>query len=1173
MKRKYAKVAVALAAAVTITAPGAGVAGNSGTVMAAEQTEDFQEISNATEFQNAIATGSGSYKLTADMTVSNAKPPKNSNLTIDLNGHNLVIYWNLTASAGTSLRLMDSSQGQTGTMSAYKNKKPCLFNIGSDVQLTIESGNYICEEETEAASMFTSGSITDSNIVINGGTFSATDGTYVFRGKTNQTIEEALQNVTINGGTFGENALDIKNAKTEGPKAYLTADGEEKELSTEGSNAFKACTSLRLTDDLLVTSVKLNDSDLGQSGKEVTISPASLKTGNGEDGKNTLVVTDFEGNSVTYIFYIDNVAPAVTSTSVSPENSQVYYGAKTFTFETSEPIQSPGEGWTDASENTDGTKWAKEFTTNQKFTLTLTDLAGNTVTTDRYEVKNIETETLVPQVTYSTTDPTKEDVTVTVSTGAVECQTPEGWTRAESNKKNLFQKVYTGNTEETVTFVSLGGQQVPVEIKISNIDKEAPQLVGDISFTPDNSQMSLEKVVSFEANEAVVSPGEGWTEVEGSNGTKWQKVYQQAMKDSVTLTDLAGNTSEPINFEVKRIEDTELAAEVIYSNEGQAYTNQDVTVTIRTNVECQTPEGWTKTGDKRNQFEKTFSADAEETVTLVSLAGQNISQQISVKGIDKEAPKAYVNGTEAIDESIVYNDGVSLKFSDNAALDRYELNGQPGPTSIAGNKWGDGNLQNIKGSLVDGVNTLVVWDMAGNSSEYQFTVDLNIPQTVGVNYYIPAEDRYVEGQIVVDDDATTVDPTTLTDIPEGYEVISTDAAQINDGWIYVELQQIVTTKEVGVNYYIPAEDRYVEGKVVVDKDATTVDLAALTDIPEGYEVISTDAAQINDGWIYVELQQIVTTKEVGVNYYIPAEDRYVEGKVVVDKDATTVDPAALTDIPEGYEVISTDAAQINDEWIYVELQKTVNEAAATLQVNFVGEFGEDIGVAPVVVTKNGPEGETANFVYGEDWTLPEGYTFAADFDEAAATQTISVKYGETLNSLQIGIVPIQQEEPQEAVATLQVNFVGEFGEDIGVAPVVVTKNGTAGEWANFVYGQDWTLPEGYTFAADFDEAAATQTISVKYGETLNSLQIGILPIQQETVVESPEPAAETAVESAEPAAETVEESAEPAAETVEEIAEPTTEEAGNTEPVADGEETAAESAEPAAEVSDGAQSE
>ncbi len=749
--------------------------------------------------------------------------------------------------------------------------------------------------------------------------------------------------MTINGGTFGDNALDPKNAQLEGPKAYITVDGKETELSTNGTNAFKACTSIKLTDDILVNSVKLNGTNLTieTTGKEVSITPDSeiLKTGNGDNGKNTLEVTDFEGVTNTYIFYIDNVAPEVTSTSVSPGNGQVYYGAKTFTFETSEPIQSPGEGWADVSEDQNGTKWAKEFTNNEKFTLTLTDLAGNTITTERYEVKNIETATLNPQVTYSITDPTQENVTVTINTGTVECNTPSGWTRVEgSSKRTQFQKVYTENTEETVNLLSLGGQNVSVDIKISNIDREAPQIIGSISFSPDNSQMSQQKVVSFEANEAIVSPGEGWSEVEGSNGTKWQKTYEKAMKDSITLTDLAGNTSDPINFEVKRIEDAKLESKVIYSNEGLEYTNQDVTVTIKTNVECKTPEGWTQTGNKRNQFEKTFSADAEETVNLVSLAGQQLSQQITVKGIDKVAPKAYVNGTDPIDDSVVYNDGVSLKFYDNAALDRYELNGQAGPTSIKGNKWGDGNLQNIKGHLVDGVNTLVVWDMAGNSTEYKFTVDLNIPQTVGVNYYIPAEDRYMEGQIVVDDDATTVDPTTLTDIPEGYELISTDPVQINDKWIYVELQQIVTTKEVGVNYYIPAEDRY------------------------------------------------------------------AEGKIVVDKDATTVDPTTLTDIPEGYELISTEAVQINDNWIYVELQKTVNKAAATLQVNFVGEFGEDIGVDPVVVTKNGPEGETANFVYGEDWSLPEGYTFAEDFDEAAATQTLSVKYGKTLDTLQIGIV-------------------------------------------------------------------------------------------------------------------------------------------------------------------------
>lgn len=72
-----------------------------------------------------------------------------------------------------------------------------------------------------------------------------------------------------------------------------------------------------------------------------------------------------------------------------------------------------------------------------------------------------------------------------------------------------------------------------------------------------------------------------------------------------------------------------------------------------------------------------------------------------------------------------------------------------------------------------------------------------------------------------------------------------------------------------------------------------------------------------------------------LTYYIPDEDRYVEGKVIVDKDATEVDLAALTDIPEGY-------------------------------------------------------------------------TFAADFDENIAKQILRVKYGDTLDTLTIGIVETNQ---------------------------------------------------------------------------------------------------------------------------------------------------------------------
>src|SRR5699024_7940821 len=135
---------------------------------------------------------------------------------------------------------------------------------------------------------------------------------------TNQPIADALKNVTINGGTFGPNTLDITN--TEGPKAYFTDSEGETELTAGQEDIFHDCSSIRLTDDFLVTSVVLNGSELGQSGKEISLDPGSLKIGDGEAGKNELVVTDFEGVSNTYVFYIDNTAPEVIETSISPDN-------------------------------------------------------------------------------------------------------------------------------------------------------------------------------------------------------------------------------------------------------------------------------------------------------------------------------------------------------------------------------------------------------------------------------------------------------------------------------------------------------------------------------------------------------------------------------------------------------------------------------------------------------------------------------------------------------------------------------------------------------------------------------------------------------------------------------------------------------------------------------------
>ena len=60
--------------------------------------------------------------------------------------------------------------------------------------------------------------------------------------------------------------------------------------------------------------------------------------------------------------------------------------------------------------------------------------------------------------------------------------------------------------------------------------------------------------------------------------------------------------------------------------------------------------------------------------------------------------------------------------------------------------------------------------------------------------------------------------------------------------------------------------------------------------------------------------------------------------------------------------------------------------------------------------------------------------------------------------------------------------------------ITLTHTGKAGTYTHFLYGTDWTLQEGYEFASFHDEQIATQDIMIKYGETLDTLQIAVLEV-------------------------------------------------------------------------------
>lgn len=76
---------------------------------------------------------------------------------------------------------------------------------------------------------------------------------------------------------------------------------------------------------------------------------------------------------------------------------------------------------------------------------------------------------------------------------------------------------------------------------------------------------------------------------------------------------------------------------------------------------------------------------------------------------------------------------------------------------------------------------------------------------------------------------------------------------------------------------------------------------------------------------------------------------------------------------------------------------------AVLKNKLTDEFGELID--EITLVKTGKENEAITFIYVEDWTIPEGYTFVSFHDEQIAKQDVVVKYGETLDTFTAAIVP------------------------------------------------------------------------------------------------------------------------------------------------------------------------
>ena len=180
-------------------------------------------------------------------------------------------------------------------------------------------------------------------------------------------------------------------------------------------------------------------------------------------------------------------------------------------------------------------------------------------------------------------------------------------------------------------------------------------------------------------------------------------------------------------------------------------------------------------------------------------------------------------------------------------------------------------------------------------------------------------------------------------IEEEAEPVRENTAFVNEKPSLMTMEETEVEKEtremvrVDVSFQCQGEEVGRYGSVVLNSgdtlnEETLEEFLYEAGLADEYELVDTEATVENGGEIVIEVSLIEeeTEQTVGVNYWDVVNNKQAgEGSVTVAADAYNVNVSDLTDVPEGYELVSTGDVGINDGWIYVEVRPTAGEMLST----------------------------------------------------------------------------------------------------------------------------------------------------------------------------------------------------------------------------------------------------
>ena len=356
-----------------------------------------------------------------------------------------------------------------------------------------------------------------------------------------------------------------------------------------------------------------------------------------------------------------------------------------------------------------------------------------------------------------------------------------------------------------------------------------------------------------------------------------------------------------------------------------------------------------------------------------------------------------------------------------------------------------------------------------------------------VNYYDESAKKQI-AEIEMEtyksgNDVMVAATTVFEKCPAGYEVVNSNYI-VRDGYVYVAVKPVPTTKTIKINYYSEEENKQIsEVKMEVAADATYVNSGSLK-APEGYELVLSGDLAIRDGYVYAAVKKI-GSKVVKINYYSEAEEKQIkEEELTVAPDATCVNTSKLT-APTGYELVEVGDLPIRDGYVYAAVRKV---STKEVKINFYcPEEKKQVAEPTVVVNADATCVNSSAYaalvpagyelVEVGDMPIRDGYVYAEV--RKVATKTIKINY--------------YSEEEEKQIAEVEMTVPAD-------ATYVNTSKLTAPAGYKLVLAGDLPIRDGYVYAAV--RKVPTTTIKISYVDEATDKEVGTedLVVNQGTTV-------------------------------------------------------------------------